>query len=49
MWRKTGTGADRAIGKKGRCMQEEIDRQIEDGTFAWALNQNHALVIPPGR
>jgi signal transduction histidine kinase/DNA-binding response OmpR family regulator len=27
-------------------LQTEIDRQLEDGTFAWALNQNRALVVP---
>ncbi len=27
-------------------MQEEIDQQIEGGTFAWAINQNRALVVP---
>ena len=27
-------------------MQKEIDRQIDEGTFAWALNQNRALVVP---
>lgn len=26
--------------------QKEIDLQIDDGTFAWALNQNRALVVP---
>jgi K+-sensing histidine kinase KdpD len=26
--------------------QREIDMQIDDGTFAWALNQNRALVVP---
>jgi signal transduction histidine kinase/DNA-binding NarL/FixJ family response regulator len=33
-------GADRAQ------IQDEIDLQIENGTFAWALNQNRALVVP---
>jgi len=33
-------GADRAQ------IQDEIDVQIENGTFAWALNQNRALVVP---
>ena len=27
-------------------IQVEIDQQIEEGTFAWALNQNRALVVP---
>lgn len=27
-------------------MQAEIDRLIEEGTFAWALNQNRALLVP---
>jgi len=27
-------------------LQREIDLQIDDGTFAWALNQNRALVVP---
>jgi len=27
-------------------IQDEIDSQIENGTFAWALNQNRALVVP---
>jgi two-component system, sensor histidine kinase len=27
-------------------VQTEIDQQIEEGTFAWALNQNRALVVP---
>ncbi len=27
-------------------IQAEIDSQINDGTFAWALNQNRALVVP---
>ena len=27
-------------------IQAEIDQQIEEGTFAWALNQNRSLVVP---
>jgi two-component system, sensor histidine kinase len=27
-------------------LAHEIELQIEDGTFAWALNQNRALVVP---
>ena len=27
-------------------IQTEIDQQIEEGTFAWALNQNRSLVVP---
>ncbi|MCC6397547.1 MAG: response regulator [Bacteroidetes bacterium] len=27
-------------------LQTEIDRHIDEGTFAWALNQNRALVVP---
>jgi len=27
-------------------IQSEIDQQIEEGTFAWALNQNRSLVVP---
>jgi signal transduction histidine kinase/CheY-like chemotaxis protein len=26
-------------------LQEEVDAQIENGTFAWALNQNRAVVV----
>jgi signal transduction histidine kinase/CheY-like chemotaxis protein/HPt (histidine-containing phosphotransfer) domain-containing protein len=27
-------------------LQHEIDLQVDNGTFAWALNQNRALVVP---
>lgn len=30
----------------GARLQNEIDQQIEEGTFAWALNQNRSLVVP---
>jgi two-component system, sensor histidine kinase len=29
-----------------RPLQEEIDAKIEDGTFAWALNQNRPVIVP---
>ncbi|MBC8284035.1 MAG: response regulator [Nitrospinae bacterium] len=28
-------------------LQEEVDREIENGTFAWALNQNRSVVVKP--
>ncbi len=28
------------------ALQKELDLQIEEGTFAWALNQNRALLVP---
>ncbi|GFO53482.1 hypothetical protein GMSM_04890 [Geomonas sp. Red276] len=28
------------------AVRAEIDARIADGTFAWALNQNHPLVVP---
>ena len=31
-----------AVGEIGR----EVDARIQDGTFAWALNQNHPVVVP---
>lgn len=30
----------------GNCLEKEVDALIEDGMFAWALNQNHALMVP---
>lgn len=27
-------------------LQHEIDAKIKDGTFAWALNQNHPVIVP---
>lgn len=27
-------------------IQKEVDRQIAEGTFAWALNQNRAVLVP---
>ena len=30
----------------GVAIRREIDARIQDGTFAWALNQNHPVVVP---
>ncbi|UFS70609.1 ATP-binding protein [Geomonas sp. RF6] len=30
----------------GGAIGEEVDAKIADGTFAWALNQNHPVVVP---
>ncbi len=30
----------------GAVLEEEMHRQVEEGTFAWALYQNHAVVVP---
>ncbi|MBJ6724989.1 ATP-binding protein [Geomesophilobacter sediminis] len=30
----------------GGWLQNEINAKIEDGTFAWALNQNHPVIVP---
>ena len=30
----------------GPQLQEEVDARIIDGTFAWALNQNHPVIVP---
>lgn len=30
----------------GSQLQEEVDARIIDGTFAWALNQNHPVIVP---
>ncbi|HTO95351.1 MAG TPA: hypothetical protein VMM80_13250, partial [Bacteroidota bacterium] len=27
-------------------MQEEVDLQVGEGTFAWALNQNRSVLVP---
>lgn len=27
-------------------IRKEIDARVQDGTFAWALNQNHPVVVP---
>lgn len=31
--------------KNRASLQKEIDRQINDGTFAWALNQSRAVIV----
>jgi len=31
---------------EGGAVAAEVDAKIADGTFAWALNQNHPLVVP---
>lgn len=28
------------------ALQQEIDMQVEEGTFAWALNQNRVVLVP---
>ena len=38
--------ADCEPGEGRDKIQAEIDQQIEEGTFAWALNQNRSLVVP---
>ncbi len=38
--------ADCEPAEHRELLQREVERQIEDGTFAWALNQNRALVVP---
>ena len=30
----------------GAAIRKEIDARVQDGTFAWALNQNHPVVVP---
>jgi signal transduction histidine kinase/DNA-binding response OmpR family regulator len=30
----------------GEAIRKEIDARIQDGTFAWAINQNHPVVVP---
>jgi signal transduction histidine kinase/DNA-binding NarL/FixJ family response regulator/HPt (histidine-containing phosphotransfer) domain-containing protein len=34
---------------KSKKLQDEVDQCIEDGTFAWALRQNHPVVVPSKR
>ena len=33
-------------GTDAALMQEEVDAQIGEGTFAWALNQNRSVLVP---
>lgn len=33
-------------GSKSEKLRDEINQCIEDGTFAWALRQNHPIVVP---
>jgi PAS domain S-box-containing protein len=30
-------------------IRKEVDSKIENGTFAWALRQNHPVIVPSGR
>jgi len=34
---------------KRKFIQQEVDAKIEDGTFAWALRQNHPVIVPSKR
>ncbi|TSK03831.1 MAG: response regulator [Geobacter sp.] len=32
--------------RSGATIRKEVEARVQDGTFAWALNQNHPVVVP---
>ncbi|WP_136526931.1 ATP-binding protein [Geomonas ferrireducens] len=32
--------------RSGAAIRKEVEARVQDGTFAWALNQNHPVVVP---